>query len=584
MVWGFGLNDQKQIPPLSHILQGSHHYRRNMSEPGLRTDIPHLHRFAQEGTWRKDAISLTPLNPMAESRAKTYTESYTAQDISKAPRKRRRPPFSYCSLIAQAILESPEQKMTLRDIYQWVMQKYPSLYKPDDNGWQNTIRHNLSLNKCFQKVPKTEGDLAVSKGKGGYWTVDRSYLPLFSTATKPDRAPATSQRRVDIASGRWNERDPFFPSGVSVLHPNDPKAFLPLASEFPPRHAMYYPSLFPPIHPLYHSMGYPQQNHLTTFAHTHQRQRTHSGQDPPPNSPSFGSSSSAHTPSPPSSPASLISTASMSVDDSESMKDMEVFTPKSGSPFMHMSQLVGLDPVHPGQLETETGNDELVQVTDPTHPANLIPELCRQFYHLGWVTGTGGGISIRKGEHVYIAPSGVQKERMQPGDLFVLTLTDRTPLRKPLTLKPSACTPLFYNAYTMRQAGACIHTHSQHAVMATLLFSGSEFAISHQEMIKGIRRGSTRENLRYFDRLVVPIVENTPEEEDLTDRMAQAIEAYPETNAVLVRRHGVYVWGESWEKAKTMAECYDYLFEIAVKMKSVGIDPSVEPEETSVFK
>jgi len=36
---------------------------------------------------------------------------------------------------------------------------------------------------------------------------------------------------------------------------------------------------------------------------------------------------------------------------------------------------------------------------------------------------------------------------------------------------------------------------------------------------------------------------------------------------VLVRRHGVYVWGENWQKAKTMCECYDYLFEIAVKMK-----------------
>lgn len=41
---------------------------------------------------------------------------------------------------------------------------------------------------------------------------------------------------------------------------------------------------------------------------------------------------------------------------------------------------------------------------------------------------------------------------------------------------------------------------------------------------------------------------------------------YPDTNAVLVRRHGVYVWGESWQKAKTMCECYDYLFEIAVRV------------------
>lgn len=57
---------------------------------------------------------------------------------------------------------------------------------------------------------------------------------------------------------------------------------------------------------------------------------------------------------------------------------------------------------------------------------------------------------------------------------------------------------------------------------------------------------------RYDDTLVVPIIENTPEEKDLKDRMARAMEQYPDACAVLVRRHGVYVWGESWEKAKTM--------------------------------
>ncbi|KAJ2380125.1 Methylthioribulose-1-phosphate dehydratase [Coemansia sp. RSA 2559] len=222
----------------------------------------------------------------------------------------------------------------------------------------------------------------------------------------------------------------------------------------------------------------------------------------------------------------------------------------------------------------------LVTSADESHPANLIPELCRQFYKLGWVTGTGGGISIRDGDKVYIAPSGVQKERIQPAELFVLALHTRQMLRSPQPpIKPSACTPLFYNAYTMRGAGACIHTHSQNAVLVTMLY-GSEFTISHQEMIKGIRRGQTRANLRFFDTLCVPIVENTAEEENLTNRMAAAMEAYPDTCAVLVRRHGVYVWGESWEKAKTMAECYDYLFELAVKMRQLGIDPNHVPEAT----
>ncbi|KAJ1869864.1 Methylthioribulose-1-phosphate dehydratase [Coemansia sp. RSA 1722] len=224
---------------------------------------------------------------------------------------------------------------------------------------------------------------------------------------------------------------------------------------------------------------------------------------------------------------------------------------------------------------------QLVVSSDCEHPANLIPELCRLFYRHGWVTGTGGGISIRKDQHVYVAPSGVQKERIKPSDLFVMALSTRQVLRAPPPpIKPSACTPLFYNAYTMRSAGACIHTHSQNAVLVTMLYKDA-FAISHQEMIKGIRRGTSKTNLGFYDTLVVPIVENTAEEENLTQRMADAMERYPDTCAVLVRRHGVYVWGESWEKAKTMAECYDYLFELAVKMHQLGIDPNAVSAATA---
>lgn len=86
--------------------------------------------------------------------------------------------------------------------------------------------------------------------------------------------------------------------------------------------------------------------------------------------------------------------------------------------------------------------------------------------------------------------SGVQKERILPEDIFVLLRSTRQHLRSPeKPLKQSACTPLFFNAYEQRDAGACIHTHSQHAVMATLLWPGKEFKISHLEMIKGMRVG-----------------------------------------------------------------------------------------------
>ncbi|UYV76357.1 APIP [Cordylochernes scorpioides] len=232
-------------------------------------------------------------------------------------------------------------------------------------------------------------------------------------------------------------------------------------------------------------------------------------------------------------------------------------------------------------------------------PRQLISELCQQFYHLGWVTGTGGGISIKKGQEIYIAPSGVQKERILPEDIFVQdmqgTVLSEPPAHK--KLKRSECTPLFMNAFLMRGAGAVIHTHSKSAVLAAMISPGSEFVITHHEMIKhvvdgltylcvvqGIKKGNTGESYCYNDTLTVPIIDNTPFERDLKESMADAMKKYPDTCAVLVRNHGVYVWGNTWQHAKTMCECYDYLFDMAVEMKRLGFDPTQAPPHTKVLK
>ncbi|KAH9600290.1 Class II aldolase/adducin N-terminal [Trypanosoma melophagium] len=84
--------------------------------------------------------------------------------------------------------------------------------------------------------------------------------------------------------------------------------------------------------------------------------------------------------------------------------------------------------------------------THEEHPFNLIPEFCRLFYNLGWATGTGGGISIRLDDNYYVAPSGVQKERIKPGDIFILDANAKVvamPRNKNL-IKMSDCTPLFF--------------------------------------------------------------------------------------------------------------------------------------------
>ena len=81
------------------------------------------------------------------------------------------------------------------------------------------------------------------------------------------------------------------------------------------------------------------------------------------------------------------------------------------------------------------------------------------------------------------------------------------------------------------------------------------FKISLIEQIKGLPRGRSKPGmLGYHDTLTVPIIENTAHEEDLTSSLEAAMDRYPDTYAVLVRRHGVYVWGDDVQKAKTQAE------------------------------
>ena len=117
-----------------------------------------------------------------------------------------------------------------------------------------------------------------------------------------------------------------------------------------------------------------------------------------------------------------------------------------------------------------------------------------------------------------------------------------------------------------------MHSHSMNAVLATLLHPTCPvFSCTHLEMMKGIAGHG------FYDNMVVPVIENTARECELTERMRAAMLAHPRSNAVLVRRHGVYVWGKTWIEAKTQAECYDYLFGIAVKMAGIGVDASAAP-------
>nr|AUR44907.1 foxn3 [Andrias davidianus] len=148
--------------------------------------------------------SVSPVQDVDEDTPPSPAHSDLPYDAKQNPNCK--PPYSFSCLIFMAIEDSPTKRLPVKDIYNWILEHFP-YFENAPTGWKNSVRHNLSLNKCFKKVDK---DRSQSIGKGSLWCIDPEYRQNLIQALKKTpyhpyshvfNTPPTSPQAYQSTSG-----------------------------------------------------------------------------------------------------------------------------------------------------------------------------------------------------------------------------------------------------------------------------------------------------------------------------------------------------------------------------------------------
>jgi methylthioribulose-1-phosphate dehydratase len=190
--------------------------------------------------------------------------------------------------------------------------------------------------------------------------------------------------------------------------------------------------------------------------------------------------------------------------------------------------------------------------------AGDLAEIGRSFYQRGWVFGTSGNFSAVVSERplrLAITPTALDKGALDPKQFLEIDEAARVLRGNGL---PSAETGLHLAIVRTRGAGVVLHTHSLWStLLSDVFFADGAVTLEGFEMLKGLRGVHTHEH-----REILPIFENSQDIARLSEQVQALLKRDPAVHGFLLRRHGLYTWGQDLAEAKRHVEILEFLLEI----------------------
>ena len=190
--------------------------------------------------------------------------------------------------------------------------------------------------------------------------------------------------------------------------------------------------------------------------------------------------------------------------------------------------------------------------------AEGLAAVARGFHARGWLLGTSGNLSAvvqREPLQIAMSPSGVDKGELRGEQL--LSIDENARILGQQGGKPSDESLLHIRIVKERGAGAVLHTHSVwNTILSDLYAPDGGIKIEGYEMLKGLQGVGTHEHAEWL-----PIVENSQDMPALAESVGATLNKHKTAHGFLLRRHGLYSWGENLAQAKRHIEILEFLLE-----------------------